>query len=103
MPDPTLVAVGTGLLGFALGVYADYKARNDEDVEKPDPYYSEPGRQLPAADRPVCGCGHHLSYHDPNTGQCLHKRTFLQRHVYTAQCSCQQYIGPEPVPHYLPQ
>ena len=58
---------------------------------------------------PVCGCGHHHSYHDPATGEC-HGQTkgdpikFDIGGYATAykqvQCSCKQYSGAVPLPEF---
>jgi hypothetical protein len=44
----------------------------------------------PAEPQPVCGCGHHLSFHNPKTQTCA-----------SDGCRCQQYIGPEPLGHII--
>jgi hypothetical protein len=40
--------------------------------------------------QPVCGCSHHLSFHNPKTATCAYD-----------DCRCQQYIGPEPLGHVI--
>jgi hypothetical protein len=45
--------------------------------------------------RPVCGCGHHRSFHDPATGEC---RAPVPGKVMP--CTCKQYSGPVPLPEY---
>jgi hypothetical protein len=40
----------------------------------------------PPEPQPVCGCTHHLSFHNPATSACA-----------VDDCRCQQYIGPEPL------
>lgn len=58
-----------------------------------------------AADAPVCGCEHHLSMHDPVSGNCHGQvdtlivppsvgRTFRE----WRQCTCRRYVGPELLP-----
>jgi hypothetical protein len=48
---------------------------------------------LPPPDpQPFCGCGHHLSFHNPRTGSCAEE-----------DCRCQQYVGPEPLGHIFAQ
>jgi hypothetical protein len=42
--------------------------------------------------QPVCGCTHHLSFHNPRTGECA-----------VDGCRCQQYVGPEPLGHVFAQ
>jgi hypothetical protein len=45
--------------------------------------------------RPICGCGHHRSFHDEGKGRCLYKTAF-----FMFSCSCRVYTGPEPLPEY---
>ena len=44
----------------------------------------------PPEPQPVCGCTHHLSFHNPRTGTCAYD-----------DCKCQQYVGPEPLGHVV--
>lgn len=46
----------------------------------------------PPEPQPICGCGHHLSFHNPRTGGCAEQ-----------ECRCQQYVGPEPLGHVFAQ
>ncbi len=46
--------------------------------------------QQPPDPQPVCGCGHHLSFHSPQTSTCAFD-----------ECRCQQYVGPEPLGHVI--
>lgn len=51
--------------------------------------------------KPICGCNHSLSYHDPDTGRChgWHKMTGY----HPNQCACRHYDGPQPLPEiYAP-
>jgi hypothetical protein len=48
--------------------------------------------QLPADPQPICGCSHHLSFHNPRTSACA-----------VEDCRCQQYVGPEPLGHVFAQ
>lgn len=59
--------------------------------------------------QPVCGCTHHHSYHDPETGKCnaTVKGQPLQFDRYAdpikwelVPCPCLRYSGPEPLPAY---
>lgn len=51
---------------------------------------------------PVCGCGHHQSFHDPATGECHGENAI---NVYGRpdmhKCGCRQYLGPVPLPEYF--
>lgn len=40
--------------------------------------------------QPICGCSHHLSFHNPSTSACA-----------VDECRCQQYVGPEPLGHVI--
>jgi len=42
----------------------------------------------PPEPQPICGCSHHLSFHNPQTSACA-----------VDDCRCQQYVGPEPLGH----
>jgi hypothetical protein len=46
----------------------------------------------PPEPQPVCGCSHHLSFHNPHTSACA-----------VDDCRCQQYVGPEPLGHVFAQ
>jgi hypothetical protein len=50
------------------------------------------GLAPPPEPQPVCGCTHHLSFHNPRTGHCA-----------VEDCRCQQYVGPEPLGHVFAQ
>lgn len=63
----------------------------------------------PALPMPVCGCDHHHSFHDPETGEC--HQTVNGQPVHwdkygitdaweQARCTCRRYSGPEPLPEY---
>ena len=60
------------------------------------------GRFLPSRRRtpkpkrsgPICGCGHHLSYHDDYQG-CHHPVGIIRD-----PCPCRKYSGPDPLPEY---
>jgi len=47
---------------------------------------------MPREPQPICGCSHHLSFHNPNTSVCA-----------VDGCRCQQYVGPEPLGHVFAQ
>jgi hypothetical protein len=61
------------------------------------------------APKPVCGCHHHHSYHDPETGRCNAlvngqpvKFDKFEDPIKWEQvpCACLRYSGPEPMPTY---
>jgi hypothetical protein len=72
-------------------------------------------RSLPARRRgtkpveAVCGCGHHLSYHDPKTRACGYASSPVVKSTATIteygkamQCPCLAYTGPLPLHTYIP-
>lgn len=71
---------------------------------------SLPGRRKgPKPIEARCGCRHHHSMHDPETGRC-HARVDEPATYYRdgdptsyvkVQCPCQRYSGPEPLPSYF--
>ena len=61
--------------------------------------------------KPVCGCGHHHSYHDPKTAEChgMMDGKAIEFDDYASRspvaweqvpCTCRQYSGPQPVPEF---
>lgn len=53
--------------------------------------------------QPICGCGHHFSFHDPHQQVCKQRtREFIgfddegHRLFEIDDCDCQQYSGPLP-------
>ena len=51
---------------------------------------------------PVCGCGHHLAYHDARDAQCYAsvkgtKSDHGPDGEAERQCPCRRYAGPEPL------
>lgn len=70
-------------------------------------------RKHPRQPEPVCGCDHHHSFHDPQTGEC-HAQVRGAVTRFDADefpiawelvpCSCRRYSGPEPLPEvYAPE
>lgn len=69
------------------------------------------GRRRPAAragPKPVCGCTHHHSFHDPATGVChgtkrrakYDETTGADLGYHEIPCTCRQYSGPVPLPEF---
>ncbi len=89
MFDPISLAVGAALLaaGHLTGWLAGRRST-----------------RRAAATPPVCGCGHGLEQHDPDTKACHAqvRRDTYNKHgdwvgdTYVA-CTCRQYVGPTPV------
>jgi hypothetical protein len=46
----------------------------------------------PPEPQPICGCSHHLSFHNPRTSACA-----------VDDCRCQHYVGPEPLGYVFAQ
>ena len=66
-----------------------------------------PGRRRrpkPLADpKPICGCGHHVSFHGDGKGPCAWEgEKFYRSGVGTVKptCKCLRYVGPEVYPVY---
>jgi hypothetical protein len=61
------------------------------------------GPKPPKPVRPVCGCEHEMSFHDPKSGEC-HAMMYVpgsaSRSSYHTPCTCRQYSGPQPLPEY---
>jgi hypothetical protein len=68
-------------------------------------------RKAPKSDgppEPVCGCGHHYSFHDGASGKChgtvrqaTHFNSYGTEIAWKqVPCTCRKYAGPEPMPTY---
>jgi hypothetical protein len=96
-----LICMGTG---YVVGtVRREFRKREER----------EELRRNPPPVQPICGCQHHISYHDPKTGACNDKvKTVIKRERVAGQmnstwrhddCLCRRYVGPEPlVTFYAP-
>jgi hypothetical protein len=90
---PELAGAGIFLLGAVCGRYMPARRRHPKP--KPDP-------------KPICGCEHHLSYHDPETGhsagthrvQAPRPNYDTPAHYLQRPCTCKQYSGPQPMPEF---
>lgn len=88
------MVLGTALLlvGIAIGYFIGNRRR------------PAPTPAVAAEPQPICGCRHHLSQHDPETGQChdtvkeVSHYGMYQNLYQTVACHCRQYVGPEPLP-----
>lgn len=64
-------------------------------------------RKGPKPVEAVCGCEHHHSMHDPETGAC-HATVQVSRYSRDGEwtgyeqkpCACRRYSGPEPLPSF---
>lgn len=57
-------------------------------------------KRPPKYPEPICGCKHHLSFHD-DKGRCHWNMSYWEGEPYV-QCDCRRYVGPEPMPIILP-
>jgi hypothetical protein len=86
--DPISAIVAVAL--FAAGVLAGRLRRTPQDTA--------------GGHAPVCGCTHHLSMHDPETGHC-HGYAWTEysppngapSYDLKVDCACRRYVGPEPL------
>jgi hypothetical protein len=79
-----LAGGGLAILGVVVGRFLPARRRH--------PKPSRPAK-------PVCGCEHELSFHDPKTGEC-HSKMLIPGYGWNNDCTCRQYTGPEPLPEY---
>jgi hypothetical protein len=47
--------------------------------------------------KPICQCGHGLSFHDRETSKCAERQDSKSR---LGSCLCRRYIGPEPLAQF---
>jgi hypothetical protein len=52
---------------------------------------------------PLCGCEHHHSFHDPQTGRCSGQVQigYWNSEYHYKTCTCRQYSGPQPMPEFF--
>jgi hypothetical protein len=82
------------LIGVLVGRFLPNRRKGPKPAKPPEP---------------ICGCTHHYSYHDPQTGECgAGVRVPSRYNDYgavtawkTAECACLQYSGPQPLPEYF--
>lgn len=100
MPDPMFI----GAAIFAAGTLAGRLMPARRRTPKPPTLAPPP--------KPICGCTHHLSFHDPKTSHChgLMKGKPVRYDLWNAPtaydkvpCTCRQYSGPTPLPEYVAQ
>jgi len=67
-----------------------------------------PRRKGPKPVEAKCGCGHHHSMHDPETGACNATVQVGRYNKYGdwtgyehKPCACRRYSGPEPLPQFF--
>jgi hypothetical protein len=92
------IALGGVLIGRAMPRRAD-RAAARRDRRQPS---------IPAAPRtpqPICGCGHHLVFHDKDSKMCQAQVVIPGRWTGQSggtyrQCMCQGYRGPVPLDEY---
>jgi hypothetical protein len=102
-----LVVFWMGGFGWAIdNARTALRTRHERKMERLDAAKQE-RLALEAANKapePVCGCTHHLAKHDKQ-GKC-HERVEVPvawdenkkpLRFESAQCNCQQYVGPQPL------
>jgi hypothetical protein len=88
-----IALVGFFVFGGSIreGLRRHHKRRLDIIAAKAELVERKKAASLPPPDpQPVCGCTHHLSFHNPGTSACA-----------VDDCRCQQYVGPEPLGHVM--
>jgi hypothetical protein len=90
MTPVALVALVTACLSLVLSVVGlrvcVLASKRGQDVRTLDP-------------KPICGCEHHASFHDEAGCHFLHLDVYGRE---APECGCKTYMGPEPLPEYLP-
>ena len=95
MIDALLLAAGAVVflvgqaVGFALGRFWRKRATSGSAPVSPA----------------MCGCGHGLEHHDPDTNEChgsveiknYYDKRGYNRGTQRVPCSCRRYVGPQPV------
>lgn len=92
---------GVSIEGFFSGIRARRKERLREEKEE--------RRREVEGPPPICGCGHHVAYHNPQSGTCgetvkipvkwdvnLHGEEYVSSYE-ARSCHCARYVGPEPM------
>jgi hypothetical protein len=88
-----IALVGFFVFGGSIreGLRRHHKRRLDIISAKAEVAERKRAASLPPPDpQPICGCTHHLSFHNPGTSACA-----------VDDCRCQQYVGPEPLGHIM--
>ncbi|HVB46541.1 MAG TPA: hypothetical protein VNF47_28050 [Streptosporangiaceae bacterium] len=81
---------GGGLAGSIREAFRRHHDRRLAIIEAKAKARAKPVTAAPPEPQPVCGCTHHLSFHNPKTSVCAFDG-----------CRCQQYVGPEPLGHVI--
>jgi hypothetical protein len=55
------------------------------------------GVERPREPEAICGCGHHIAFHEAAEHLCHGRNGAMQDRA----CTCQQYVGPTPLPTYI--
>ncbi|MEV2277239.1 hypothetical protein AB0I72_16805 [Nocardiopsis sp. NPDC049922] len=105
--DPVSMVVGAtiALGAFVAGrIVTRRQARQSLEQQRRE----EQARALhggPQQPQPLCGCGHHLVFHDRGSKKCMTQVVIPGRWTGQSgstyrQCMCQGYRGPIPVDEY---
>jgi hypothetical protein len=88
MIDAMLAGGGLVILGVVVGWFLPVRRISRASSKTP---------------RPLCGCDHELSFHDPASGKChalLYVPPTQARMSHHVPCPCRQYSGPQPLPEF---
>ncbi|CAL9589613.1 hypothetical protein SUDANB121_05228 [Nocardiopsis dassonvillei] len=105
--DPFSMVFGAAIAlgGFVVGRFVTRRQTREALAQQ---HKQEQARALNPGERtpqPLCGCGHHLVFHDQQTKKCQTqvvipgRWTGSQSSTYR-QCMCQGYRGPVPLDEY---
>ncbi|MBE2999626.1 hypothetical protein IDM40_13040 [Nocardiopsis sp. HNM0947] len=99
-----LIAVGGVAVG-RLSTRNRLRAALEEERGRERARITEDGQR---SVQPLCGCGHHLVFHDRESSKCQ-SQVVIPGHwtgsneTTYRQCMCQGYRGPRPIdPYYAP-
>ncbi|MBV2366278.1 hypothetical protein ACFPZ0_18340 [Streptomonospora nanhaiensis] len=97
--DPVSLVVGAAIAlgGVMIGRLLPRRS--------PAPHPPPAVAAAPRTPQPICGCGHHLVFHDQESKLCQAQVVIPGRWVGQSggtyrQCMCQGYRGPMPVDEY---
>lgn len=104
--EPVSLAVGAAiaLSGVMVGRLMN-RRQVRQALEQQRAQLSQAQPQGQRAPQPLCGCGHHLVFHDQETKKCqaqvvIPGRWTGQQSSAYRQCMCQGYRGPVPLDEY---
>jgi hypothetical protein len=101
--EALLMVIGAAIA--AAGYFAGRSTARRESARELQQHQGAPQPQAQRTPQPLCGCGHNLVFHDPQTKRCqtqvvIPGRWTGQANSTYRQCMCQGYRGPVPVDEY---